>query len=157
MLAATGSLGAAMIALPALNAPGHELPLAVAALVLVTASLTHPLAGWRWTGGLAAFAAVLQAVLAQPGSAALAAEGLLILGYLTLLDAPRDLPRYAAGRWLRQQVPGLAWGAAAAATVLAALAVAVPMSAWLVVAGMAATVAAAAIALPRLTATRRRR
>lgn len=156
MRVATGSLGAAMVILPALGMPGQDLALTAAALVLVVASLIAPLAGWRWTGGLAAFAAVLQSVLAQPGTAVMAVQGLLILGYLTLLDAPRELPGPAGGRWLRQQAPAMAWGAAASASVLAALMVSVPVSAWLVVAGMAAAVAATAIAFSRLTANRRK-
>jgi hypothetical protein len=55
----------------------------------------------------------------------------------------------ALRRWLRQQaVPGC-WAAVTSAAVLVTLAVRVPASAGLVVAGTAAAVAAAVIALPR--------
>jgi hypothetical protein len=138
-----------MIALPA--ATGRHLVLAPAVLgvLLVAASLTEPLRRWRGTGALAALVAVLASAAARPGSVILAVTGLEILGYLLLLDAPRNPHGRATSRWLRQQVPMAAFGLAATAAVLILLAVPVPVSAWLVAAGSAAAVAAAALALPR--------
>ena len=85
----------------------------------------------------------------RPGLAVLAAEGLLILGYLLLVDAPHAMTAAVTVRWLRLQLPAAIWGTLAAATVLVVLAVPVPVSAWLLVAGAAAAVAAALLALPR--------
>jgi hypothetical protein len=145
----TGCLGAAMIILPAPGLPGGAVALILASLLLVAASLGGPLARWRVVGTLAAAAAVAESALGRPGLAALAGEGLLILGYLLLMDAPGAMPAAVAARWLRLQVPAVCWGTLTAAAVLAVLAVPVPVSAWLVVAGAAAAVAAVLIALPR--------
>jgi len=85
----------------------------------------------------------------RPGLAVLAAEGLLILGYLLLVDAPHAMTAAVTVRWLRLQLPAAVWGAVTAATVLVVLAVPVPASAWLLIAGAAGAVAATALALPR--------
>jgi hypothetical protein len=149
VLAATACLGTAMIVLPALSLPGRGQALTVAGLLLVAASLASPL---RWRpviSTLAAVAAVAGCALGQPGTAMLTAEGLLILGYLLLTDAPAAMPAGVAARWLRLQAPAAAWAALASAVVLLVLAVPVPVSAWLVVAGAGAAVAAAVVALPR--------
>jgi hypothetical protein len=142
--------GAAMIAVPVVSAPASGVLPAVGA-VLVSASVTPPFRRWRGTGTLAAVTAVAACALARPAVAVLVAEGLVILGYLLLLDGPRGAPLSAAAlrRWLRQQAGTVCWAVATSAAVLVTLAVAVPASAWLVVAGTAAAVAAAVIALPR--------
>jgi hypothetical protein len=144
---ATAFLGAAMVVLPAFSLSGRGQVLTVAGLLLVTVSLASPLARWRETGTLAAVTAVAEAVLGRPGLATLAAEGLLILGYLLIIDAPDAMPGRVALSWLRLQLPGAAWGALACAAVLGVLAVPVPVSAWLVVAGAGAAVAATVVAL----------
>jgi hypothetical protein len=140
--------GLAMLALPAASGRGAAPALAVTGLVLVTASVAGPLRGWWGTGGLAAVAAVIAAAAGRLGAATLAAEGLLILGYLLLLDAPQNPQPRVLPRWLRRQAPPAACGALATVAALVLLTVPVPASAWLVVAGVAAAVAAAALALP---------
>ena len=147
--AATGCLGAGMIVLPAAELSGRSVLLVPAGLLLVAASLAGPAARWRVVGTLAAGAAVLEAALGQPGLAVLAGEGLLILGDLLLVDAPRAMTAAVTARLLRLQWPAAAWGTLTAAAVLVVLAVPVPVSAWLLVAGAGAAVAATAIALPR--------
>jgi hypothetical protein len=145
----TGCLGAAMILLPAPELPGRAWLLIPVGLLLVAASLGGPLARWRAVGTLAAVASVVESALGRPALAMLAGQGLLILGYLLLVDAPGVMPGATAARWLRLQLPAVFWGTLTAAAVLVVLAVPVPVSAWLVVAGAGAAVAATAIALPR--------
>ena len=147
--AVTGCLGAGMILLPVPDLPERAWLLIPAGLLLVAASLGGPLARWRAVGTLAAVAAVAESALGLPSLAVLAGQGLLILGYLLLVDAPGVLPGAAAARWLRLQLPAAFWGALTAAIVLVVLAVPVPVSAWLLVAGAGAAVAATVIALPR--------
>ena len=147
--AATGCLGAGMIILPAPTLPNHGWVLILAGLLLVAASLAGPPARWRAVGTLAAAVAVLESALGQPALAVLAGEGVLILGYLLLVDAPVAMRGAVAARWLRLQLPIAFWGALTSAIVLVVLAVPVPVSAWLLVAGAGAAVAATAIALPR--------
>jgi len=146
---ATASLGTAMIVVPAFSLTGRSQVLTIAGLLLVAASLATPLARWPGFATLAAVAAVAGSAVGHPGIAALAAEGLLILGYLLLVDAPHAMTAAVTVRWLRLQLPAAVWGAVTAATVLVVLAVPVPVSAWLLVAGAAAAVAAALLALPR--------
>lgn len=148
LLAGTG-LGVAMVVVPAISLPGHAQVLTVAGLMLVAANLASPLTGWRGPATLAAVTAVAAAALGKPGTATLAVEGLLILGYLLLADAPDAMPRRIAVRWLRLQVPAAAWAVLATAAILLMLVVPVPVSAWLVVAGAGAAVAATLLALPR--------
>jgi hypothetical protein len=145
--AAATAFGLGMIAVPA--ATGRAETLAVIGLLLVAASLVDPLREWRGTGALAALAAVLACLASRAHDGALALDGLLITGYLVLLDAPRNPHGRATRRWLRQQLAVAACALAATAGVLILLNVPVPASAWLVAAGAAAAVAAAAIALPR--------
>jgi hypothetical protein len=147
--AATGYLGASMILLPAPELPGRAWLLVPAGLLLVAASLGGPLARWRAVGTLAAVAAVAESALGQPALGVLAGQGLLILGYLLLVDAPGVMPGTVTASWLRLQVPAVLWGTLTAAAVLVVLAIPVPVSAWLVVAGAGAAVAATAVALPR--------
>ena len=148
--AATVAVGAAMIVVPAVSAPADNVLTAVGG-ALVAASVIPPFGRWRGTGTLAAVTAVAACALARPAVAVLAAEGLLILGYLLVLDGPRgaSLSAAALARWLRQQAVTACWAVATSAAVLVTLAVRVPASAGLVVTGTAAAVAAAIIALPR--------
>jgi hypothetical protein len=146
---AAGCLGAGMILLPAPALPGRAWLLIPVGLLLVAASLAGPLARWRALGTLAAAAAVTEAALALPSLAVLAGQGLLILGYVLLVDSPGVMPGAAAARWLRLQLPAAFWGTLTAAVVLVVLAVPVPVSAWLLVTGAGAAVAATFIALPR--------
>jgi hypothetical protein len=146
---ATASFGTAMIILPAFSLTGRSQVLTIAGLLLVAASLASPLARWPGIATLAAVAAVAASALGHPGTAALTAEGLLILGYLLLTDAPAAMPARVAARWLRLQAPAAIWAALTSAAVLLVLAITVPVSAWLVVAGAGAAVAATVIALPR--------
>ena len=145
----TGCLGAGMILLPASELTGRSRTLVVVGLVLVAVSLAGPLARWRFAGTLAAATAVTEAALTRPDLAALAWEGLLILGYLLLVDAPRAMPGTITAHWLWRQLPLAVWGVFTAAIVLVVLAVRVPVSAWLLAAGAGAAVAAVVIALPR--------
>ena len=145
----TGCLGAGMILLPARHLTGHSRALIPLGLVLVAVSLAGPLARWRIVGTLAAATAVTEAALTRPDLASLAWEGLLILGYLLLVDAPRAMPGTVTAHWLWRQLPLAVWGVFTAAIVLVVLAVRVPVSAWLLVAGAGAAVAAVVIAMPR--------
>jgi len=145
----TGCLGAGMILLPAPHLTGHSRVLVVIGLVLVAVSLAGPLARWRFVGTLAAATAIAESALTRPDLAMLAWEGLLILGYLLLVDAPRAMPGTVTAHWLWRQVPLAVWGVFTAAIVLVLLAVPVPVSAWLLVAGAVAAVGAVIIALPR--------
>ena len=145
----TGCLGAGMILLPAQHLTRRASVLVVLGLVLVAVSLAGPLARWRMVGTLAAAIAVTESALTRPDLAVLAWEGLLILGYLLLVDAPRRMPGTVTAHWLWRQLPLAVWGVFTAAIVLVVLAVRVPVSAWLLVAGAVAAVAAVIIALPR--------
>ena len=64
-------------------------------------------------------AAIVSCAFSGAGVAALAAEGLFILGYLLAADAPPGLAR--PGRWLRRQAFLLIGGLIATGAVLAAL------------------------------------
>ena len=145
----TGCLGAGMMLLPAPQLTGRSWALVPIGLVLVVVSLAGPLARWRMVGTLAAATAVIESTLTRPELSVLAWEGLLILGYLLLVDAPRAMPGAVTARWLGRQLPLAVWGVFTAAIVLVVLAVRVPVSAWLLVAGAGAAVAAVVIALPR--------
>jgi hypothetical protein len=144
-----GCLGAGMMLLPAPHLTGRSLALLPIGLVLVAVSLAGPLARWRIVGTLAAATAVTESALTRPDLAVLAWEGLLILGYLLLVDTPRAMPGAVTARWLWRQLPLAVWGVFTAAIVLVVLAIPVPVSAWLLVAGAAAAVVAVVIALPR--------
>jgi hypothetical protein len=144
-----GCLGAGMILLPAAHLTGRSRALVPVGLVLVVVSLAGPVARWRIVGTLTAATAVAEATLTRPDLAVLAWEGLLILGYLLLVDAPRGMPGAVTAHWLWRQLPLAVWGVVTAAIVLVVLAIRVPVSAWLLVAGAGAAVAAVIIALPR--------
>jgi hypothetical protein len=145
----TGCLGAGMILVPAPLLTGRSWALVPIGLVLVVLSLAGPLARWRMVGTLAAATAVTESALTRPDLTVLAWEGLLILGYLLLVDAPRAMPGTVTAHWLWRQLPLAVWGVFTAAIVLIVLAVHVPVSAWLLVAGAGAAVVAVVIALPR--------
>jgi len=104
------------------------------------AVLAAALLSWRRGPALAVAAAVVSCAAAGAPVAVLAVEGLVILGYLLVTSAP------PGGAWA--QLPLLAAGALAGATVLAAFAVRPSGSAWLALAGLAAAVAAYLVALP---------
>jgi hypothetical protein len=70
---------------------------------------------------------------------------MFILGYLLAADAPPSL--VGPGRWLRRQAVLLMAGLIATGTVLAAYAIRPAGSAWLTLAGLAASVAAYLTAL----------
>jgi hypothetical protein len=137
------ALGLLTAGWPLAWAPAWTVALAgVAAAGVVAAAVLR----WRPGPSLAVAAAIVSCALSAAGVAALAAEGLFILGYLLAVDAPAGL--VAPGRWLRRQAPLLVAGLIAAGAALAAYAVRPPASAWLALAGLAAAVAAYLIALP---------
>jgi hypothetical protein len=145
-----GLPGLLMLAVPALAAPAAALALTGAGTVLVTGSLVAWVSRRAAAGTLAAGIAVTQCAAWPPGTFGLAVEGLLVLGYLLLLDAPAPIGAAMAVRWLRGQLPAGIAGLVSAGTVLTVL-TAVPSTAspWLVLAGLAAAVAAYLMAVPR--------
>jgi hypothetical protein len=144
MRAAAAVFGSAMLAVPAVTGPLPALALVgPAALLLACSLIPHP-GSWALAATPTASAALLACVIWPPGTVMLAVEGLLILGYLLLLDG-----HSAARQWLRGQVWYGVAGLAAAAVVLAALALPSAASAWVVLAGLAAAAAAYLVALPR--------
>ena len=128
--AAAAALGLLIVAWPLAWAPGWAYVVAVLGAAAV----------------LAVAAAVVACAFSRAGTAVLAAEGLLIMAYLIVADAPAGLPR--PGSWLRQQAPGGVAGLIACGAVLAALALHQVTSAWLTAAGLAAAAIAYLIALP---------
>jgi hypothetical protein len=147
--AAAGLAGLLMLAVPALAAPAAALALTGAGTLLVVGSLVTRVSRRIPAGTLAAGIAVIQCAVWTPGILGLAVEGLLILGYLLLLDGPVPMGAALAGRWLRGQVPAGIAGLAGVGVVLAALAAPSTASPSLVLAGLAAAVAAYVIAVPR--------
>jgi hypothetical protein len=148
--AAAGLAGLLMLAVPALAAPAAALTLTGAGTLLVIGSLVTWVNRQVPAGTLAAGIAVIGCATWPPGTLGLAAEGLLILGYLLLLDGPAPIGSAIARRWLRGQVPAGVAGLVGAGAVLAALAAPSTASPWLVLAGLAAAVAAYVIAVSRL-------
>ena len=131
--------GLLTLVVPALAAPPRGLILTGAGVLLVGGQRPGPLPpvarrNARRRGP------VIQCAIWPPGTVLLAAEGLLILGYLLLLDG---LTCRLRGQ-LRFGVAGLI----GAGVVLAALEVPSATSAWLVLAGLGAAVAAYVIAVP---------
>ncbi len=149
MKAAAAALGMIMLTLPAVTAPGPALALGGVGVLLVLGSVTGRLGRLPWIGTAAAATAVVLSVIGHPGAVSLAAGGLLILGYVILLDWPQPAERGVAWRWLRQQAPAGLAGLIATGAVLASLAVSPPASPWIVLAGLASVVAAYLVALPR--------
>lgn len=134
--------GLLMLVVPAFAALPQALILTGAGALLVGASVLGPFRRWTAAPTLAAVVPVIQCAAWPPGSVLLAAEGLLILGYLLLLDGPASLP------WLRSQARYAVAGLVGAGVVLAALAIPSATSAWLVLAGLGGAVAAYVIAVP---------
>jgi hypothetical protein len=110
----------------------------------VAAVLAAAFLRWRQGPAIAVTAAIAAAAFSRAGTAALAAEGLFILGYLLAADAPLVRP----GQWLKSQLRLCVAGAIASGAVLAALALHPASSPWLAVVGLAAAVAAYLIVLP---------
>ncbi len=157
MRPAAALCGLLMLGVPALAAPAAvpavlaaALALTGAGVLLVVASLvTRVDRSGAPAATLATVIVVIQCAVWHPGTVGLAVEGLLILGYLILLDGPARAGAAVAVGWLRgQALAGIA-GLAGTGAVLAALAVPSAASPWLVLAGLAAAVAAYLIALPR--------
>jgi hypothetical protein len=118
------------------------------------AATTRPAAAIRSAvrspaGTLAAGTAIASCALWHPATAILAGEGLAILGYLVLLDAPSALRPAVAGRWAARQLRYLLAGLAATGAVLLVLAFPGQPGGWAVLAGLAAAVAGYWLAVPR--------
>jgi hypothetical protein len=140
-----GVLALLTVAFPLPWAPAWTYPLAAAG---VLAALAAAVLRWRPGPALAVAAAIISSAFSGAGPLILAAEGLFILAYLLLADAPPALP--GPGQWLRRQLPLAVAGLVAAAAALAAFAIRPSASRWLTLAGIAAAVAAYLIALPSL-------
>jgi hypothetical protein len=137
------SLGLVTLAWPVAWAPGWAYAVASAAALAVLAAA---FARWRPGRVLAVAAAILICAFSRAGMLVLALEGMLILCYLLVADAPAGLIR--PGSWLRQQVFAGVAGLIVGGAVLAALALHQVISAWLTAAGLAAAAVAYLIALP---------
>jgi hypothetical protein len=140
---AAAALGLLVVGWPLAWASGWAY---VVAVLGAAAALAAAFAGWRRGPVLAVAAAVVASAFSRAGTAVLAAEGLFIVAYLIVADAPAGLTR--PGSWLRQQVPGVVAGLIASGAVLAALALHQVSSAWLTAAGLGAAAVAYLIALP---------
>jgi hypothetical protein len=149
MKAAAAVAGMIMLTLPAVTAPVPGLALGGAGVLLVLGSVTGRLGRLPWIGTAAAATAVAISVIGHLGVVSLAAEGLLILGYVILLDWPQHAQGAVRWRWLRQQAPAGLAGLIATGAVLASLAVSPPASPWIVLTGLACAVTAYLVALPR--------
>lgn len=136
------AVGLLTVAWPLAWAPVWAYVVSAAGALAVLAAV---FAGWRPAPVLAVTAAIASAAFSHAGTAVLTAEGLFILGYLLVADAPPVHP----SRWLRSQLrrPYVA-GLIASGAVLAALWMHPASSPWLAVAGLAAGVAAYIAALP---------
>jgi hypothetical protein len=133
--------------------PLHADPawVALAADIGLVAALLTALMPWGWAGGPAAvtaMAAIVESAASKLSLTAMAGEGVLLLCYLLLLDAPARLSRSDAGPWLRRLTPRALAGLIAAGVLLAALSVSPAASPWIALAGLAAAVAAYLIVLP---------
>jgi hypothetical protein len=138
------ALGLLTVAWPLAWAPAWAYPVAIAGAV---AALAAAFTGWRHGPALAVAAAIAAAAFTRAGAPVLAAEGVFILAYLIIAEAPPGLGRPA--KWLRHQIRLGVAGLIATGAVLAALALHQPNAAWLSLAGLTAAVAAYLIALPR--------
>jgi len=147
VVAFAAASGALMLALPALTAPATAQAITAVGVLAVAASLA---VRWAPVGTLAATAAIALCVLARPAAGILAADGLLILGYLLLVDAPRHVqPRQAARGWRRAQAPIAAAALPVCGATLAAVTLPAAPSAWIAFTGAAAAVIAYLFAVPR--------
>jgi hypothetical protein len=147
--AVTVLAGGVMVLVPALAGSSWAQATAAVGLLGVLASLWRAL---TQAGLAAATAAIAGCAISRPSAPLLAAEGLLILGYLLLLDIPRGIPRQATPRWVHQQLPAAIAGLATSGAVLAGLTLPVASPWWIVLAGIGAAVVAVLIALPRAAA-----
>jgi hypothetical protein len=100
-------------------------------------------------GTVAAAAVIVECAASRLGTAALAGEGLLLLGFLLLLGRPAGLAGGTARTWLRLRLPAVLGAVAATGIVLAALASVPGSSPWLALSGLAAAAAAYLVAAPR--------
>jgi hypothetical protein len=100
-------------------------------------------------GTVAAVAVIVECAASRLGTAALAGEGLLLLGFLLLLGRPAGLAGGTARTWLRLRLPAVLGAVAATGIVLAALAAVPGSSPWLALSGLAAAAAAYLVAAPR--------
>jgi len=100
-------------------------------------------------GTAAAVAVIVECAASRLGTAAMAGEGLLLLGFLLLLGRPAGLAGGTARTWLRLRLPAVLGAVAVTGIVLAALAAVPGSSPWLALAGLAAAVAAYLVAAPR--------
>jgi hypothetical protein len=135
------ALGLLITAWPLAWAPAWVYVLAAVGVVTVPAAV---FLRWRQGPAIAVTAAIAAAAFSRAGTAALAAEGLFILGYLLAADAPLVRP----GQWLKSQLRLCVASVIASGAVLAALALHPASSPWLAVVGLAAAVAAYLIVLP---------
>ena len=109
-----------------------------------------PPAQWAGPGTLVATAAIAECAVSRLNAAALAAEGLLLLCYLLLLDAPTGARWTATARWLGSRIRAVLAGVLATGLVLAGLAAAPSsVASWILLAGVAAAMAAYLVAVPR--------
>jgi multisubunit Na+/H+ antiporter MnhG subunit len=137
------TLGLLALAWPLAWGTGWTYAMASAGAVCVLAAVA---AHWRPGPVLAVAAAITACAFSRAGTFVLAAEGLLILGYLLAVHAPIGLAR--ADSWLRQQVFAAVAGLVASGAVLAALALHQVSSAALTAAGLGAAAVAYLVALP---------
>lgn len=135
------AVGLLTVAWPLAWAPAWAYVVSAAGAIAV---LVAVFVRWRPALALALTAAIASAAFSHAGTAALTAEGLFILGYLLVADAPQVRP----SRWLRSQLRPYVAGLIASGAVLAALSLHPASSPWLAVAGLAAGVAAYLTALP---------
>lgn len=145
MTAAAVTLGLVTVGWPLAWAPAWTYAIASLGSVAVLAAV---FLRWRRGPVLAVAAAIISCAVSHVGIPVLAAEGLFILAYLLLADAPQGMADPV--RWLRRQVVLFVAGLITAGAVLAVYAVHQPDSAWLTFAGLAAAVVAYLLALPRL-------
>ncbi|HEY2575249.1 MAG TPA: hypothetical protein VGI74_02970 [Streptosporangiaceae bacterium] len=150
-------IGRVMVGIPIGSEPAWALTVSDIGLVAVLAAALAPREVSGGLGALAAMAAVIECASAKLGMAALAGEGLLLLVYLLLLDAPGRPAGADLRRWLLRLTPAALAGLAAAGVLLLALSAAATASPWVALAGLAAAVAAYLIVLPLRPGPRRQR
>jgi hypothetical protein len=100
-------------------------------------------------GTVVAVAVIVECAASRLDSAAMAGEGLLLLGFLVLLGRPAGLAGGTTRAWLRLRLPTVLAAVAATGIVLAALAAVPGSSPWLALGGLAAAVVAYLVAAPR--------
>jgi hypothetical protein len=100
-------------------------------------------------GTVVAVAVIIECAASRLDSAAMAGEGLLLLGFLVLLGRPAGLAGGTTRAWLRLRLPTVLAAVAATGIVLAALAAVPGSSPWLALGGLAAAVVAYLVAAPR--------